>query len=84
MLIGGLYGMPLTETQKNFRKKMKDLEKENKHKKIDGVSQPYYSYYERDVINNYYDKKRTKKRIFQGISLVSIMFILWNSYAILT
>ena len=64
---------------------MKEYEKDNKRKKENGnAPPPFYSYIERDVIDNYYSKKRAKKRIITGISLVSLIIILWNFYAILT
>jgi hypothetical protein len=43
---------------------------------------PFYSHYKEDLITSYYEKKNTKKRIFQGVSIASIVFILWNSFAI--
>lgn len=70
-----------TETQKNFRKQMQMLEKELNE---DKEKQGFYSYIERDYINSYYSKKGKKKAIITTISIGSILFVLWNSYAVLT
>lgn len=75
----------LTETQKNFRKEMKEIEAENKRKQKNGeAEQPFYSHYRRDVVDGYYAKKKTGRRIVQGISITTLIFILWNSFAIYT
>lgn len=69
-----------TETQKNFKKEMREIEKEMKSKK----QRIFYSFVKRDHISNYYEKKKTKKIIISSISLGSIIFIMWNLYAIST
>jgi len=73
----------LTDSQKNFRKQMKEVERENLNKQMNGEQNaPFYSHYKEDMITSYYEKKNTKKRIFQGVSIASIVFILWNAFAI--
>jgi hypothetical protein len=75
----------LTDSQKNFRKQMKEIEEETKQKQLNGDSEDqFYSYYKRDLIDNYYTRPSPKRRIFKGFSFVFLAFVLWNSYAIFT
>ncbi|WFD09426.1 hypothetical protein [Tepidibacter hydrothermalis] len=69
-----------TETQKNFRKQMKEIEKESKNKN----QETFYSYIEKDHISGYYSKRKKKKIIISSISLCSILIFLWNFYALST
>jgi len=61
---------------------MKEVERENLNKQMNGEQNtPFYSHYKEDMITSYYEKKNKKKRIFQGVSIASIVFILWNTFA---
>ncbi len=55
----------LTPTQRNFRKQMKDLEKEDK-------------------IPDSYRPRRKRPKLVRRISIISLIFLLWNSFAIYT
>ena len=68
-----------TETQKNYRKQMRELQKELNNNSDTG----FYSYIERDYIKSYY-QKRKRKRIFISAGVIGILTLLWNFYAIYT
>lgn len=69
-----------TEVQRNFKRQMKEIEKELKKKKNEG----FYSYIEGDYINSYYETRRKKQRIVKAVSITGLLIFLWNFYAIST
>lgn len=69
-----------TETQKNFRKQMREIEKDAKNKD----QEAFYSYIEKDHISGYYSKRKKKKVIISSISICSILIFIWNFYALST
>ena len=68
-----------TKTQKNYRKQMRELQKELNNNSDTG----FYSYIERDYIKGYYQKIK-RKRIFISAGVIGILTLLWNFYAIYT
>lgn len=67
-----------TETQKNFKKQMKQIGKEMSNKN----KGEYFSYIENDHVESYYSPKKRKRII--AISLGSIIPIIWTGYCIFT
>lgn len=67
-----------TNIQKNFKKQMREFQKRQKNKGDEG----FYSYIERDYINNYYEnKKRKRKFAISGAGIISLLILGWNIYA---
>lgn len=63
-----------TQTQKNFKKKMRELEQELKQNKNNDKG--FYSYIERDHIKSYY-QKRDKKKILTSISIGGLLIFVF-------
>jgi hypothetical protein len=60
---------------------MQEFEREKKkNPEADG----FYSYIERDFMNSYYDKKKTRKVIYSSISIGGVLILIWNAYALYT
>lgn len=67
-----------TDTQKEFKKQMKELQKQ----KNNSDSNQFYSYVEKDYIDNYYTKK--KKARIRNIGIASIIPLALGVYSIFT
>lgn len=68
-----------TETQRNFKRQMRELQKETQSE-----NEEFYSYIEKDHIQNYYQDKPKRRSIRTTISIGSIILIIWNVYALST
>lgn len=64
-----------TETQKNFRKQMKELNKELKNSNDDKA---FYSFIKRDNIKSYYSKSKRKKVFYTTISSGVVLFFIFR------
>lgn len=75
----GMIFMP-TETQKNFRKQMKEYSKRNNN----GKNTEFYSFIKKDKISSYYDKSEKRKKVIRTVSIGGVLVLIWNIYAIYT
>lgn len=69
-----------TNTQRNFKKEMDQIEREMKSKPTEG----FYSYVEGDYINSYYTRKKKKREKIVKYSFISILILAVNVYALYT